>query len=312
MSTTMIADRAIGGNSTKPADLNHGPEVGETLLEAVGLGVIRDGREVLRGASIRLQAGQWTAIVGPNGAGKSTLLRRLAGLLPGSGDVWLRGHRASELDRRIQARQMSWLGQHEPCPAELPVLDVVRLGRLPHRAWLAPPSAYDEQLVQRVMQETQCWAWRNRLAGHLSGGEQQRVLLARSLAVDAPIMLMDEPLVSLDPPHQADWLASVRRRTGQLAGLGGGLAAQAGDAPGTRRGQNGPSGERAGKPSAVLSVLHELGMALLADQLIVMADGQVVHAGAPSSPETRQALVDVFDRRIELVSVGGRWVALPI
>src|SRR5690606_26015767 len=83
-------------------------------------------------------------------------------------------------------------------------------GRMPHQAWLAPPSEADEAAVQAAMQQTHSWTWRQRRMSQLSGGERQRVLLARVLAVQAPVVLMDEPLAHLDPPHQADWLSIVR------------------------------------------------------------------------------------------------------
>ncbi|MBC7620046.1 MAG: ATP-binding cassette domain-containing protein, partial [Candidatus Saccharibacteria bacterium] len=112
-----------------------------------------------------------------------------------------------------------------------------------------------------------------------SGGERQRVLLARALAVQAQVLLMDEPLANLDPPHQADWLAVVQA-----------LVA---------------------KGTTVVSVLHEISMALNADQLVVMAQGRVAHQGSTRDTASHAALVEVFDRRIAIHSIEGQWVALP-
>jgi iron complex transport system ATP-binding protein len=234
---------------------------------------------ILHDISLSVRAGSWVAIVGPNGAGKSTLLRTLAGLQPCDGEVRLFGQALKQWPAKARAQTLAWLGQSEAGADELRAGDVVMLGRLPHQAWLALPSAQDEAAVQTAMQQTQCWAWRHRPMHQLSGGERQRVLLARALAVQARVLLMDEPLAHLDPPHQADWLGIVR-----------GLL------------EHGVT---------VLSVLHELNMALHADELIVMRDGRVLHQGPTHDPASHQALVQVFDQRIQLLPVGAQWVALP-
>jgi iron complex transport system ATP-binding protein len=234
---------------------------------------------VLHGVSLQIGAGQWTSIVGPNGAGKSTLLKCLAGVLPHSGQVSLLGQPLHSVPRRQRARQLAWLGQNETSADDLTVWDVAMLGRLPHQAWLAPASAADHAAVEQALRATQAWDWRHRALGQLSGGERQRVLLARALAVQAQVLLMDEPLANLDPPHQADWLAVVQA-----------LVAQG---------------------TTVVSVLHEISMALHADQVVVMAQGQVTHHGASVDAATHQALIDVFDGRIAIHRVDGQWVALP-
>jgi len=252
-------------------------------LEARGLraslGPRGERREVLRGIDLRLAAGRWTSIVGPNGAGKSTLLRALAGLLAHEGDVLLHDRALPALGLRERARQLGWMGQNESAADDLTVYDVAMLGRLPHRAWLAPPTPADRAAVEEALRATQAWDWRDRLLGRLSGGERQRVLLARALAVRASVLLMDEPLANLDPPHQADWLALVR-----------GLVAQG---------------------TTVVSVLHELSMALHADDMVVLAEGRVVHHGPCGAEATHAELARVFDHRIHVRSLDGQWVALP-
>ena len=234
---------------------------------------------ILHRISLSLHAGRWTSIVGPNGAGKSTLLRCLAGLLPHSGEVALLGRSLADWPSRQRAQQLSWLGQNEASADDLTVWDVAMLGRLPHQAWLSPPSAEDRAAVERALRATQAWDWRARTLGQLSGGERQRVLLARALAVEAEVLLMDEPLANLDPPHQADWLDLVQALT------------------------------RDGK--TVVSVLHEVGMALHADELVVMAQGRVTHQGACADAATHRALEAVFDHRIAVHALQGQWVALP-
>jgi iron complex transport system ATP-binding protein len=179
-------------------------------LAAKDLRVALGGREVLHGIDVSLPAGRWTAVVGPNGAGKTTLLKALAHLLPARGTIELLGRAQATWGARERGRALAWLGQAETGAEDLRAGDVVLLGRLPHQAWLASPSGADHAAVERAMRATQCWEWRGRTLGELSGGERQRVLLARALAVEAAVLLMDEPLANLDPPHQADWLALVR------------------------------------------------------------------------------------------------------
>ncbi len=248
-------------------------------LQTRGLNVVLGGRKVLHGVDLAVRAGRWTCVVGPNGAGKSTLLKALAGLLPFQGEVHWQGVALDAIHRRERARQLSWLGQGEATSLDLRVLDVVMLGRLPHQDWLAMPGAQDHAMVEAALKATQAWDWRERSLGELSGGERQRVLLARAMAGNAPVMLMDEPLANLDPPHQVDWLEQVQC-----------LKAQG---------------------TTVLSVLHEIGMALHADDVVVMDRGRVVHHGPCTDDATRQAIESVFEQRIRIRALEGQWVVLP-
>ena len=250
-----------------------------TALKAQDLRVALGGQEVLHGVNLTLPAGRWTSIVGPNGAGKSTLLKALSGLLPAKGQVHWFETPLENIGRRERGQQLSWLGQGEGASDDLRVSDVVMLGRLPYQDWLSAPSALDQQMVESALKATQAWDWRERTLGRLSGGERQRVLLARALAVNAPIMLMDEPLANLDPPHQVDWLEQVHCLLAQR--------------------------------TTVVSVLHEIGMALHADDVLVMQAGRVVHHGACADEATQRAIEAVFDQRIRIVSVDGQSVALP-
>ncbi|MES2787028.1 MAG: ABC transporter ATP-binding protein [Pseudomonadota bacterium] len=243
--------------------------------------VVRLGsREVVRGVDLALEAGRWTAIVGPNGAGKTTLLRALAGLIPFEGHVQIGGRDVRAIPGRERARGLAWLGQSEPGAQDLLAFDVVMLGRLAHQPWLASPSAVDRRAVEDAMRDTQSWEWRERPLGQLSGGERQRVLMARALAVQAPLLVMDEPLGNLDPPHQADWLGIVSAHV--------------------RRG------------GTAISVLHEITMALHADDMVVMQEGRIAHHGPCADVNTHRALEEVFDHRIRVRSLDGQWVAMPI
>jgi iron complex transport system ATP-binding protein len=248
-------------------------------LEAQALGLMLGQRAVLHGVDVRIPSGRWTCVVGPNGAGKSSLLKALAGLLPTSGEVRWHGQDLKNLDRRARGLQLSWLGQGEATTLDLRVWDVAMLGRLPHQGWWGTPTAQDAQMCEAALKATQAWDWRDRTLGELSGGERQRVLLARAMAANASIMLMDEPLANLDPPHQVDWLEQVHC-----------LRAQG---------------------TTVVSVLHEIGMALHADDIIVMAQGRIVHHGSCQDEATHRAIEAVFDQRIRICPLEGQWVVLP-
>lgn len=248
-------------------------------FELRGLRARLGDAEVLHGVDLALPAGRWTSVVGPNGAGKSTLLRCMAGLLaPSGGGVWLQARPLADWRRQERARHLAWLGQNQAAGEDLRVRDVVMLGRLPHQPWLGTPSPADHAAVAQALQATRAWPWRDRALGALSGGERQRVLLARALAVQAPVLLMDEPLANLDPPHQADWLQLVR-----------GLVVRG---------------------HTVVSVLHEISLALHADDVVVMDHGQVVHQGPSGDPATHAAIEAVFQHRIHIQAVGGQWAAL--
>ena len=250
-----------------------------SALKVQQLQVSLAGRPVLHGLDLDIAAGQWTSIVGPNGAGKSTLLKALAGLLPADGHVALLGQPLHSLPTRTRALQMAWLGQNESTGDDLRVWDVAMLGRLPHQSWLGATSPADHAAVEQALRATQAWDWRERALGQLSAGERQRVLLARALAVQAQVLLMDEPLANLDPPHQADWLQLVRA-----------LIAQG---------------------RTVVSVLHEITMALHADHMVVMAQGRITHHGPCADAQTHRAVEQVFDHRLAIHALAGQWVALP-
>ena len=266
------ADRgAVDGSG--PLALGHVPSL-RIDLTSLSLG----HRPVLHALTLAPAPRAWTAIVGPNGAGKSTLLRAIAGLLPFDGVLTLDDKPWTAWPAKARARQIAWLGQNEAASEDLTAYDIAMLGRLPHQPWLAPASAADHEAVEHAMRQTQSWDWKDRPLGSLSGGERQRVLLARALAVRAGVLLMDEPLAHLDPPHQSDWARIVR--------------------------------ERVAAGGAVISVLHELNVALQADTVVVMDGGRIVHQGQPHDPATHDALQRVFHHRLLILQVQGRWIAL--
>jgi iron complex transport system ATP-binding protein len=247
------------------------------------LSIYRGPCVILNDLNLTIPQNQWTSIIGPNGAGKSSLLQTMAGLLKYSGSLTLNEVELSTLKRKDLSKKLAWLdqgiSQSEEFSDALSVYDTVMLGRLPHQGWLHLPSEADHITVQKVLQQTDAWHLRHRPLQQLSGGERQRVLLARLFAVDSEILLMDEPLANLDPPHQADFLKWQDNLLTQ------------------------------GK--TLVTVLHEIHFALRADYLVMLNKGKVHFQGSSQDPKTHQALIALFDSRIRLEKLGDDWVALP-
>jgi iron complex transport system ATP-binding protein len=234
------------------------------FLAAQGLSVTLAGRLVLKHVSLALSSGRLVALVGPNGAGKTTLLRALAGLVPSEGAIHVGGATLSSLSLRERARRFAYLPQGHLVHWPLPARDIVALGRYPHGATdPARLTADDAEAVQRAMRLTDVVEFSERRVTELSGGERSRVALARVLAVEAPVILADEPTNSLDPRHQIDVMKTLRTAADQ-----GGL---------------------------VMVVTHDLGLAArFADTIVVLSEGRLVSLGVPADALSEQVMAEVF------------------
>jgi iron complex transport system ATP-binding protein len=234
------------------------------FLTAQGLNVTLGNRRVLNDIALSLASGHLVALVGPNGAGKTTLLRALAGLVASDGAIHAGGDALSSLTLRERARRFAYLPQGHIVHWPLPARDIVALGRYPHGATdPARLSPKDTEAVLRAMQATDVMELRERRVTELSGGERSRVALARVLAVEAPVILADEPTASLDPRHQIDIMKSLRAVA-----------------------DNG---------TLVIVVTHDLGIAArFADTVLVLSEGRLVAQGAAAEALSEKIVADVF------------------
>jgi iron complex transport system ATP-binding protein len=221
-------------------------------------------RHALRGLSAEIPAGAVTGIVGPNGAGKTTMLRVALGLQPlAQGTVTVHGKQLQDWRREGLARAMAYLPQAGEARWPMTVADVVLLGRLPHRARLAPPSLADQIAVADALERCDATRFAARRMDELSAGERARVLFARALATGAGVLLADEPAAYLDPSHQI--------------GLMELLQAEA------RRG------------TAVAVTLHDLPLAgRHCDRILVLQEGALAAAGPPEVALADDTLAAVF------------------
>ena len=238
------------------------------MLEAHELIVSYDHRIAVTEVSVTLKPGEITAIIGPNGAGKSTLLRTLNGQIrQSSGTILLDGQPLERLNRRSISRRIAVVAQEAELRFPVTVLEFVLGGRF---AWANNTgwgweTERDLQVAQAVLQETELTELSGRLMNELSGGERQRALMARALATEAPILLLDEPTANLDLSHQATLLAVVRNRCDH-------------------------------NQAAALVVTHDINLAAqFADNILLMKHGKTIHAGKPAEVLKPRILEEVFE-----------------
>lgn len=233
-------------------------------LEAKSVSVSIRSRELVSRASLHISGGELVGLIGPNGAGKSTLLRAMLGITEKSaGDIMLDGKDFLALPGSERARAVAFLPQERRVEWRLPAHDIVMLGRYPHQTGFGGPTPEDRAAVDRALEAVDGNGLRDRPVAVLSGGERTRILLARALAVEAPLLLVDEPIAALDPYHQLHVMEILR--------------------------------ERARNGCGVLAVIHDLALAeRFMDRLVLMDSGRIVADAAPASVLTPERLATVY------------------
>ncbi len=226
------------------------------------------GRRIVENVSLTLRAGEFTMLMGPNGAGKTTLMRALAGLIRHDGTIDIDGTALAALAPRRRARALAYLPQGHEFHWPLDVASIVALGREPHADPFTALSDRDRDAIAHAMTETEIEAFAGRPVTTLSGGERARVAIARALATEAPILLADEPIASLDARHQLivmDLLREVARRG-----------------------------------TAVLAIGHDLALAMrYADRVVIMDRGRVIADAAPAEALAPELVARVFGVAVE-------------
>ena len=246
-------------------------EAAGVAIRAIDLTAGYGDRAVLHGVSIEVHAGELLAIVGPNGAGKSTLLRILGGALrPWSGTVELEGRPLDEYDRRAIARRLAMVAQENLVAFRFTVLEIVLMGRAPHLGAFHFETRHDLAIAHAALERFDLIGLARRPIQELSGGERKRVFLARALAQEPRVALLDEPTAFLDLRHVAEIFARLREL-------------------------------RLERGMAVIATLHDLNAAALhADRVLLMKDGAVAGYGTPDEVFTTDNLRAVYETEVHI------------
>jgi iron complex transport system ATP-binding protein len=251
------------------------------MIEAENLCVDLSGRRVVSGVRLKLQPGTITGVLGPNGAGKSTLMRALAGQIASTGRIAVDGRDLARLSYAERARLIAHLPQARIISWPLVVRDLVGLGRMPWQGLSRAFSDHDRALCAEAMTMMDVTDLAERPATELSGGEQARVLAARAIAQDTPVLLADEPASGLDPAHQMTMMAGLRK-----------LAA---------------------KGCSLLVSLHDLTLAARwCDRILLMKEGRLAAEGRPADVLTAERLDEVFGIVAHIDHDAGGMILAPV
>ena len=248
-----------------------------------GLSVDLDRVPVLHAVSCAVGSGGWLALIGPNGAGKTTLLRAVAGLLPHRGTILLDHTDIGALRGRRRARLIAYVPQTPVLPPDMTVREYVLLGRTPHLGYLSSPGRHDREKADAAAERLDVARFADRRLGRLSGGERQRAVLARALAQEPSVLLLDEPTSDLDIGHQQQVLELVDD---------------------LRRSQG----------VTVLSTLHDLTSAgQYAGELVLLDAGRIAAAGAAPAVLTEDLIARVYAAQVTVsTDPGGHPVVTPV
>jgi iron complex transport system ATP-binding protein len=230
------------------------------------------GKQILRDVTLEVAEGEYVSIVGPNGAGKTTLLKSIMRILAGgTGEIFVAGRALDDYSQRELAQVVSYVPQADGRMLPFTVREFVMMGRYPHLSPFSMPTSDDDAAVSCAMVMTGCMAFADRSLDTLSGGERQGALVAAALAQGARLLLLDEPATFLDPRHEAE-MAALLRRVNSETGVG------------------------------ILAVTHDVNAAALrSDRVVALVDGRVAFTGTGRELMTDEVLERVYGRRFVMV-----------
>lgn len=224
--------------------------------------------EILKGVSIDSKNREFIGIIGPNGSGKSTLLKCIYRILkPNNGCIMLGEEDISKMSVKESAKKLAVVAQHNYYNFDFSVGEVVLMGRSPHKKSLEPDNSEDYDIVNESLEKVGMLGFKNRSFSTLSGGEQQRVILARALAQQTPCLILDEPTNHLDIKYQLSLLNIVKSLN-----------------------------------LTIISAIHDLNIAsMYCDRLFVMKNGRIVGMGTPQEVLTKEFIKEIYDIDVEIV-----------
>ncbi len=241
------------------------------MIEIKNLNVDFGPRHILKNILLHVKTGETLALLGPNGSGKSTLIRALSGVVPASGSLLFSGRDLSGLNAAERARLMAVVPQVASLPPAFTVWETVLLGRTPYLNFLGQISPKDEEIARCALAKVDALGFAARRVGELSGGEQQRVLLARALAQSTPVLLLDEPTTHLDLQHQIGLLELVHKLAGQ-------------------------------EKLTVLIALHDLNLAArYADRVALIVAGEIKALGTPKEVLRPELISQVYQWPVQVI-----------
>jgi iron complex transport system ATP-binding protein len=254
-----------------------------TAIELHGVSVALDGRPVLTDLTLRVPGGSRLGLIGPNGSGKTTLLRAIAGLVAHDGEIRVGDAPGATLSRRELARRIALVPQNPAVPPGVTVTDYVLLGRTPYIPYLGSESRRDLDIVASVLDQLDLAGLAGRRLDALSGGERQRAVLARALAQQAPVLLLDEPTTGLDVGHQQQVLELVDTLRDDLE-------------------------------LTVVSAMHDLTLAgQFADELVLLDGGRVAAAGPAAAVLTEPVIARHYAASVRVLEdPAGGIVVVPV